>query len=347
MKYFYFLLIFIMKTTVSCIHYFENFFYLGEDISTQAQIIRDKNTKQASFESKSADAWTLYAGLSVDSIDLSTPILTGKGEGSFPLDLPLDRRSYFKWVTPQGAVLLAERHLPIAGGFNFRDLGGYKTQAGRCVKWGKIIRSDDLSNLTDADLNYLSNLPLLTVIDYRSEEEIKAAADKIPSSVTTHLINSINPGNITSIALLKNMDSTKLDGYMQQINVEFVTDSHAIAQFRKVFDLLQNPTEHVSLLYHCTAGKDRTGMASALILYALGVDDKTIMEDYLLSNQFIKEKFEKYTKTYPQFNDLFIVKSEFLQAGLDQINKQYGSVDNFLTQQLKVDFEKIRNLYLY
>ena len=60
-----------------------------------------------------------------------------------------------------------------------------------------------------------------------------------------------------------------------------------------------------------------------------------------------KEKFEKYTKAYPQFNDLFIVKPEFLQAGLDQINKQYGNVDNFLTQQLKVDFEKIRNLYLY
>ena len=88
-------------------------------------------------------------------------------------------------------------------------------------------------------------------------------------------------------------------------------------------------------------------MASALILYALGVDDKTVMDDYLLSNQFIKEKFAKYTKTYPQFNDLFIVKPEFLQAGLDQINKQYGNVDNFLTQQLKVDFEKIRNLYLY
>lgn len=321
--------------------------YLGEDISTQARIIRDKNTKQASFESKSTDAWKLYAGLSVDSIDLSTPILSGKGEGSFPFDIPLDRRSYFKWVTPQGAVLLAERHLPMAGGFNFRDLGGYKTQAGRYIKWGKIIRSDDLSNLTEADLNYLSSLPLLTVIDYRSEEEIKAAVDKIPSSVKAHLISSINPGNITSIALLKNMDSTKLDGYMQQINVEFVTDSHAIGQFKKMFDLLQNPTDHVTLLYHCTAGKDRTGMASALILYALGVDDKTVMDDYLLSNQFIKEKFAKYTKAYPQFNDLFIVKPEFLQAGLDQINKQYGNVDNFLTQQLKVDFEKIRNLYLY
>lgn len=347
MRYFYFLLIFVMAAMQIACSTSKTSFYSGEDISTQAQIIRDKNTKQASFESKSTDSWKLYAGLSVDSIDLSTPILTGKGAGSFPLDIPLDRRSYFKWVTPQGTALLAERHLPMAGGFNFRDLGGYRTQAGRYVKWGKIIRSDDFSTLTDADLNYLSSLPLLTVIDYRSEEEIKAAVDKIPSSVKTHLISSINPGNITSISLLKNMDSTKLDEYMQQINVEFVTDSHAIAQFRKMFELLQNPTDHVSLLYHCTAGKDRTGMASALILYALGVDDKTVMEDYLLSNQFIKEKFEKYTKAYPQFNDLFIVKPEFLQAGLDQINKQYGSVESFLTQQLKVDIEKFRNLYLY
>lgn len=283
----------------------------------------------------------------MDSIDLAKPILTGKGEGSFPLDVPLDKRSYFKLVTPEGSTILAERHLPMAGGFNFRDLGGYKTQAGRYVQWGKIIRSDDLSTLTEADLNYLSSLPLLTVVDYRSAEEIKEASDKIPASVKNHLIASINPGNVTSVELLKTMDSTKIDEYMQEINVDFVSDPSAIEQFRKMFELLQHPNEHIALLYHCTAGKDRTGMASALILYALGMDDKTVMDDYLLSNQFIETKFDKYTQKYPELKDMFIVKPIFLQAGLDQIHKKYGNVENFLTQQLKVDLQKFRELYLY
>lgn len=283
----------------------------------------------------------------MDSIDLAKPILTGKGEGSFPLDVPLDKRSYFKLVTPEGSAILAERHLPMAGGFNFRDLGGYKTQAGRYVQWGKIIRSDDLSTLTEADLNYLSSLSLLTVVDYRSAEEIKEASDKIPASVKDHLIASINPGNVTSVELLKTMDSTKIDEYMQEINVDFVSDPSAIEQFRKMFELLQHPNEHIALLYHCTAGKDRTGMASALILYALGMDDKTVMDDYLLSNQFIETKFDKYTQKYPELKDMFIVKPIFLQAGLDQIHKKYGNVENFLTQQLKVDLQKFRELYLY
>lgn len=321
--------------------------YSGEDISTQAQVIRDKKTKQVSFESKFTGSWELYAGVSVDAIDFSRPVLTETGTGSFPLELPLDKRSYFQWVTAKGSAILAERHLPMAGGFNFRDLGGYKTAQGCYTKWGKIIRSDDLSSLTDADLSYLSSLSWLTMVDYRSAEEIKAAPDKTPASVRQHLIYSINPGNVTSIALLKNIDSTKIDEYMQQINVGFVNDGESIVQFRKMFDLLQNPQGYEVFLYHCTAGKDRTGMASALILYALGMNDNTVMEDYLLSNQFIEAKFEKYIQAYPEFKDLFFVKESFLQAGLDKIKKDHGHVENFLTQKMNVDIEKFRALYLY
>ncbi len=321
--------------------------YAGEDISNLVNIQRDKSTKKATFESKLTDKWELYAGFSVDSIDFSKPILTGTGAGSFPLDVPTDKHSYFQVVTPKGNSLLAERHLPMAGGFNFRDIGGYKTKEGKYVKWGKIFRSDDLSTLTDADLNYLSSFPLLSVVDYRSAEEIKAAPDKIPTSVKNDETYSINPGNVTSPTMLQNMDSTKIDAYMQQINMEFVTDSSAMAQFKKMFELLQNPSGNVPLLYHCTAGKDRTGMSTALILYALGMDDKTVMDDYLMSNQFIEAKFAAYEKAYPGMKDMFIVKSSFLQAGLNQIKKEYGNVDNFLTKQLNVDLNKFKKLYLY
>lgn len=321
--------------------------YSGEDISNLVSIQRDKSTKKATFESKLTDKWELYVGSSVDSINFTKPLLTGTGSGSFPLDVPTDKRSYFQVVSAKGNALLAERHLPMTGGFNFRDIGGYKTKDGKFVKWGKIFRSDDLSTLTDADLSYLSSFPLLSVVDYRSAEEIKAAPDKIPTSVKNDETYSINPGNVTSPTMLKNMDNTKIDAYMEQINVKFVSDSAAISQFRKMFEMLQNPTNNVPLLYHCTAGKDRTGMSTALILYALGVDDKTVMDDYLTSNQFIEAKFAAYEKTYPEMRDMFLVKKDFLQAGLDQIKKEYGNVENFLTKQLNVDLKKFRELYLY
>lgn len=131
------------------------------------------------------------------------------------------------------------------------------------------------------------------------------------------------------------------------MNVFFVTNDAATIQYQKMFEHLQNPEGNVPLLYHCTAGKDRTGMASALILYALGADDKTVMDDYLLSNKYIEAKFESYIEQYPNLLGLFSVKQEYLQAGLDAINKNYGNVENFLVKKLNVDIEKMHELYLY
>lgn len=325
--------------------------FAGQNLLNDVSVQRDKFTKKTTFISNLEGEWKLYAGTLPDSIDFSKPVLAGKGSGEFSLNVSLDKRSYFEIITPKAKAVLAERHLPMEGGFNFRDIGGYKTKENRYVKWGKMIRSDDLSKLTDADLKYLFSLQLLTIIDYRSTGEIKNAPDKIPASVKNNLTCSINPGNVTntdfSANMLTAMDSTKIDAYMEQINREFVTDSSSIAQFKKMFDRLQNPDGNVPLLYHCTAGKDRTGMATALILYALGMDDKTIMDDYLLSNKFIDAKFADYIKQYPQLIGLFSVKSSYLQAGIDQIRKNHGSIESFLVNNLQVDFDKFKEEYLY
>lgn len=322
--------------------------YSGTDISTKATISRDKETKKTTFESALEDEWQLYAGTSPDVIDFSKPLLTGKGTGSFSLNVPVDKRTYFELVTKEGSAALAERHLPMAGGFNFRDLGGYKTKEEKYVKWGKIIRSDDLATLTDADLTYLSSLPLLSDVDYRSKEEIAAGKDKRPSSLKNYLEYNISPGNTNAMmAKMKTATNAEIDAEMMKMNVFFVTNDSAIDQFKKMFERLQNPDGNVPLLYHCTAGKDRTGMSSALILYALGADDKLVMDDYLLSNKYIEAKFAKEIKAYPNLLGLFSVKKEYLQAGLDAINKNYGNVDNFLTKKLNVDIKKMRELYLY
>lgn len=309
-----------------------------------SSIKRDKNTKSTTFISTIAGKWELYTGVGVAHINRSQPILKGEGVGEFSLPISADTRYYFELVTADEKHILADKHLPMAGGFNFRDLGGYTTKDKSTVKWGKIFRSDDLALLTTADLTYLSSIPLVKIIDFRSNEEINTAPDKLPHSLKQHIELSISPGNLSDWSQLK---AKEVDDIMILLNKMLVSDTAFIKQFRTMFTLLQDPSQNVPLLYHCTAGKDRTGMATALILYALGVDDQTIMEDYLLSNQYILEKFTAYIEAKPELMGLFSVKEAFLQAGLDTIITEHGSIDNFLTQQLKVDLTKFRQLYLY
>lgn len=241
----------------------------------------------------------------------------------------------------------SERHLPMEGGFNFRDMGGIRTKDGKSIKWGKIVRSDDLHNLTGADLEYLSAIPIISIVDFRSEDEMKSAPDKLPASTKNYYPYSINPGNLNAAADgLDNLATMNMDSVMMQINVMLVSDSASIKRYRDFFNLLQDE-KNVPLLFHCSAGKDRTGMAAALILYALGVDEVQIMEDYLLSNKYIGAKYAKYVEQYPELKSLFEVKREYVSAGINKIKADYGSVEKYLVDVLEVDIEKFRDTYLY
>ncbi|MDR2037455.1 MAG: tyrosine-protein phosphatase [Bacteroidales bacterium] len=320
--------------------------YAGEDIS--ASIIRDKNTKAASLEIKSDGEWVLYAGKTVESISFSKPLLKGKDSGIFPLDVPENERSYFQLVTGKGKAILAERHLPMTGGYNFRDLGGYKTKDGRFVKWGKIFRSDDLFHLTDDDLRYLSSIPVVSVVDFRSEAEIAQAPDKLPASSKGYAY-SINPGNLSTSAVapdLSSLDAASMQEIMKNINVSLVTDPVSIDHYKNFFALLQSEKD-IPLLFHCSAGKDRTGMGAALVFFALGVDETTIFEDYLASNTYLGDKYAKFKEENPEMGALYEVRREYLQAGIDRIRQDHGTVETYLEKILNVDLEKFRKMYLY
>ena len=321
--------------------------YSGKDISKDVKIIREKESKKASLQIYTKGNWKLYAGSSVDKIDFTQPIAQGMDSGTFPIDVPTDSRSYFQVVTEEGKSILSDRHLPMTGGYNFRDLGGYRNKDGKYVKWGKIFRSDDLHNLTDADLAYLASIPLVSIVDFRSQEEISQAADLDPSSVKHNYKYSITPGDLMQAvqADMKNITEMKADTLMMGMNVLLVSDSACIQEYRKFFDLLQND-ENVPLMFHCSAGKDRTGMGAALVLSALGVDEETILKDYLLSNKYLANKYAAYKAQYPALSPLFEVKPEFLTAGLDRIKQDHGSVENYLTKVLHVDIDKMREKYL-
>ncbi|MDR3059067.1 MAG: tyrosine-protein phosphatase [Prevotella sp.] len=324
--------------------------YTGEDISKDAKIIRDKTSKVASLQIQIKGEWALYEGSSVDNIDFSRPIASGSEPGTFPLDISDSVRSYFELVSQRGTAILSEQHLPMTGGYNFRDLGGYKTSDDKYVKWGKIFRSDDLHNLTEADLDYLASIPLISIVDFRSKEEMNQAPDKNPSSVKTNYSYSISPGNLMAAASslddLAKLTANQADTLMIGMNILLVTDSACVQQYRNLFQLLQNDTD-TPLMFHCSAGKDRTGMAAALILSALGVDERTILNDYLLSNIYLADKYAKCKDESPALKSLFEVKTEFLQAGLDRIKEDHGSIENYLTKVLNVDIQKMKQKYLY
>ena len=240
---------------------------------------------------------------------------------------------------------IPKRHLPMEGGYNFRDLGGYKNTEGKTTQWGKIFRSDDLSSLVKNDLDYLSKIPLVSVVDFRSENEIQKAPDKIPDSVKGKYLYSIKPGNLDASQMLSPEMNIPIDRLMTELYGLFVTDSVIIDQYRKFFALLQD-TSQIPLLFHCSAGKDRTGMAAAFILFALGVDEETVMEDYLLSNKYLEGKYVHIIAQYPQLKPAFGVKREYLEIALNQIKQDHGSIENYLQNILNVDILQFRKMYL-
>lgn len=322
--------------------------YSGMDISKDVNIVRNKVTKSASVQIYTQGQWSIYSGPSIDKIDFETPLAQGINSGTFPINVPKGSRSYFQIVTEHGKAIAADRHLPMTGGYNFRDLGGYRTQEGKYVKWGRIFRSDDLHNLIEEDLLYLAEIPIISIVDFRSEEESAQLPDRNPSSTKENYKLSISPGNLMSVFSLSKESITpeKIDTLMKEMNVLLVTDPNCINSYKRLFELLQSHSD-TPLLFHCSAGKDRTGMGAALILSALGVDEQTIMKDYLLSNIYLANKYSKIKAENPNLSSLFEVKPEFLQAGLDRIKKDHGSVENYLTKVLNVDISKMKEMYLY
>ncbi|MDH6307131.1 protein-tyrosine phosphatase [Dysgonomonas sp. PFB1-18] len=318
---------------------------MDKGIQMIARIIRNKYTKEASLEINAEGNWSLYAGHTEESINRNTPILTGNRSGIYHLTVSTSIRIYFELAINDERIILAEKHLPMAGGYNFRDLGGIKTKEGRTVKWGKLFRADELSNLTIEDIKYLSSIPITSVIDFRAQNETKRSPDKLPATVHFTYPIAITPGNLSTEGIQANLLKTNIDTHMKHMNRLLVSDPACVRAFRIFFAIVQNNLS-APLIFHCSAGKDRAGMATALILFALGVDEETVMQDYLLSKIYLSDKYDAFIAKYPRAESIFTVKRMFLQAGINQIKRDHGSIMNYLTKVLKVDIARMRRLYL-
>ncbi len=227
------------------------------------------------------------------------------------------------------------RSLPLAGATNFRDLGGYAGQGGRPVRWRRLFRSDHLAWLTGQDAETLAPLGLSRAIDFRGEAESAALAYVLPG-VAYHPL----PIEPTVVQRAKDMAQANRQitpaiavELMQDTYRAFVSDN--AAQFAALFEhLLQSDAP---LVFHCTAGKDRTGFAAALILLALGVPRDVVMQDYLLTNSLYQPPAH-FTGTAPTevMNVLWRVQEEFLHAALDAVDRDHGGLDRYLAARLGV-----------
>jgi protein-tyrosine phosphatase len=241
------------------------------------------------------------------------------------------------------SALRAPRLIALEGAQNFRDIGGYRTVDGRRVKWGLILRSADLSRLTDADLASLNDLSIQTVFDLRSTSERRSAPDVFAGrSATVSVDYDINAQAIAA-ALRSGPTAESLRSALSTTYPQLLTSLQP--EYRQLFDRLLEGQG--TTIYHCTAGKDRTGMATALILSALGVPRETIFADYLMSNRFYHPAANA-TPVRGLSPDLLAVlmgvDESYLQAFFDFINAQYGSVDGYLDRALGVDAARIVRL---
>ena len=231
------------------------------------------------------------------------------------------------------------RKLPFTGAHNFRDLGGYKTEDGRALKWGKIYRSDDLHLLTDEDLKYLSRLNIKSVVDFRSDEERESEPDRLNPDMTQVLLPiKFQPEELddeTLKNLMKNLTFGTLDSsnLLRDFNIVIVKDF--ATEYKKFFrHVIENNAEPI--VFHCTAGKDRAGFASAMILTVLGVPREKVIEDYLLTNTYVKdhvdsEMLEIELKTFfradtDNLRKINLVEERYIQAAFDTIDSEWGGI---------------------
>jgi len=241
-----------------------------------------------------------------------------------------------------------KRHVVLQGAANFRDLGGYTTTDGHHVKWGEVYRSADISKLTDADMMKLKNLNVSYDVDLRGHQESAQAPDKL-SPGTDYILCPAGSDNIDWLKTMSQLKGNQGDSLMKVYysNTQYLAD-----RYKPFFDKLLNLPDGQSMVFHCTAGKDRTGIGSALFLYSLGVPYDTIMSDYLASNYYRKDVNTKLAAQMSQYmhidpevaKSMAAVKKEYLDATFDAIKKQYGSVDSYLKTQMGLDDEKIAAL---
>jgi protein-tyrosine phosphatase len=220
-----------------------------------------------------------------------------------------------------------DRSITLDGCCNFRDLGGYPTADGRKVRWRHLFRADGLSRLTAADLDQLDGLGLRTVIDLRTTAEV-AARGRVEWPT-----EGLSYHHLPMLDVLPSVDDLPRWSEPAYVAEQYlVMLSGGQPSVREALAVLSDPSSYPAV-YHCTAGKDRTGILSAVVLGLLGVDEHHIVEDYALSREGMQKLLDRLLADFPGFTSALTsvtsVEPDSMQIFLQSFREQYGTFGSF------------------
>lgn len=267
-----------------------------------------------------------------------------------PVELPAEQRDHHRLLNFEGIA-------------NFRDLGGYPTENGEQVAWGKLYRSATFAAASPADLQNLSSLKLSALVDFRSSAEKEEEPNRLPEAPTFEVIDIpiLDDGNKALVGdVMARIDSGDFsdfdpDAAMMEANRQFANEfTPQVSQFvHTVLDAGGAP-----VLWHCSAGKDRTGFAAAVLLRILGVPQATVMQDYMASlepalasrsNQLLMLRVFKGKEAADKLQVMMGVQEAWLEAAFAEIDAHWGSFDNYVHAGLGLsddDIERLRSQLL-
>jgi len=240
------------------------------------------------------------------------------------------------------------RFLALAGAPNFRDIGGYSTTDGRHVKWRQVYRSGLLARLTPADYEKVAALGITLVCDFRSDNERKASPTNWQGGIRPQFFESgvVNNSAKTGRDLMEAGGTTEEIKAAWRASYAEAVDRQTPAFKSAIHLILEAPGP---VLYHCSGGKDRTGMFSALLLTFLGVKDSEVTGDFLLTNSvpppasFI-EVAEKVHASKETLQAAAGIEADYLKLFFRTIDEKFGSLDNYRRTALGVSDSQLAML---
>lgn len=266
--------------------------------------------------------------------------------GCSPAPMPPALQAHAKQAAPS---------LRLAGAPNFRDIGGYETENGGKVRTGIAYRSDQINLLGDADLAALDALHPAAVVDLRTATERQREPDRVPPGVD-YVVLDVAADSTESLGGDMRLAMTQIaqgqgEALLVAANREFVTLPSARQSYAGLIRLILSSKRPV--IFHCTAGKDRTGWATAIILTLLGATRETVLQDYLLSNERLAAKnastlsavAASQSNIPPAYLEpVLTVKAKYIEAAFFEVDRTYGSFDKYARDGLGLSEEEIQGL---
>jgi protein-tyrosine phosphatase len=321
-------------------------------------------TYRITYETAQGGPIRVYTSASPDRFDLTSPPLVTATASPVTVSVPQAAgRVYFHLRPESGpARVVATRRLPLDGAVNFRDLGGYRTTDDRFVRWGLLYRTDHLVGLTSRDYEYLAALGIRLVCDLRTPGERQRSPTKWQGAEPAFLLAPILsdadlPATPTPLAKDEFMRRFETVSKGEPLRLSTNYSRYAIqyvASYRELFRRLV--AGELPAATHCTAGQDRTGVYSAILLTALGVPRETVVTDYLLTSRYrltdavVEQRRREWKDLYNVDATPAVVRAmqglraETLSATFDVIDRTYGSFDAFRRDALDVSDAELEAL---